>query len=276
MWNLCTYVQHICYMNFNTYAHRTIWKTYILHIYHIYLNMLHMCEIICYFYLGGRTPPSFFDRAVKLAQKNRGLAKSGTFPWMTRLVKWHRAVRRTEAPPCAFTWIMSFRCWGLKPSGPPAEPGEKDRIAPTIISSEMAKISSSCGRGVGAGGKAESGCDECLRAWRVEPFFSARTESELASLTAPLRSPTSSLEETRRAKEAIWSLKLWLVGPERNRTSLSLPVDTAYTEPQLTNTPKKTCQSTQIKNLSMIYNCYIIHSIERMLLSHLHSKPALV
>ena len=49
MWNLCTYVQHICYMNFNTYAHRTIWKTYILHIYHIYLNMLHMCKLYVIF-----------------------------------------------------------------------------------------------------------------------------------------------------------------------------------------------------------------------------------
>ena len=50
-----------------------------------------------------------------------------------------RAVRRSWPPP---VWpTMSFKCWGLKPSGPPAEPFGNDLMA-LITSSTDIKLES--------------------------------------------------------------------------------------------------------------------------------------
>ena len=51
----------------------------------------------------------------------------GVLQERTNVRKVARAVRRSWPPP---VWpTMSFKCWGLKPSGPPAEPFGNDLMA---------------------------------------------------------------------------------------------------------------------------------------------------
>ena len=45
------------------------------------------------------------------------------------ITKEMRADNNTAPPPSAEAPVMSLKCWGDKPSGLPAEPYEKERIA---------------------------------------------------------------------------------------------------------------------------------------------------
>ena len=65
----------------------------------------------------GLTPPSFLLKAKKLTPKNAGRAQSGVFPVRTKLTK---AVSEELSVPPTCLSVMSFKCWGRSPSGPPA------------------------------------------------------------------------------------------------------------------------------------------------------------
>ena len=77
----------------------------------------------------GRTPPSFLDRPIKVAPKKKGRANVGTFPATTRLMKLVKESMSSDSssPP---TFINTFfKCWGRRPSGPPADPVGKEQMA---------------------------------------------------------------------------------------------------------------------------------------------------
>ena len=66
-----------------------------------------------------------------------------------------RALSNAGPPLSANASIMPFRCCGESPSGPPAEPFGKERMALAIVSSE---IEGERPESSGSGGSWESGC----------------------------------------------------------------------------------------------------------------------
>ena len=65
----------------------------------------------------GLTPPCFFRSAVRLAPKKKHRMDVGVLPSSTNWMKEARVGRRTWWLPLSD--IMSLKCWGLRPSGPP-------------------------------------------------------------------------------------------------------------------------------------------------------------
>ena len=123
-------------------------------------------------------------------------------------MKEERAVSSSLPPLSAEALVRSTKCCGRRPSGPPAEFHGNDIIACTI--SHSARNGSEV-FAAGANGKQEpGGCGRCfaLRADKVSSFNSA-VSSEQAILTAPLKSPPSSLEDTRLARFVVESLGMW-------------------------------------------------------------------
>ena len=148
----------------------------------------------------GLIPPSF-SRAIRVAPKKEGRIEAGQFSLMMKLVRAVRALRSAVPPASAEAPIMSCRCWGLRPSGPPADPLGKDRILRATSSSDTVRwlwASSSDGMSESGWG---SGCF-CLRAASVESLMSAIMSSEQAIRTAPLKSPSSILKATRVASRS--------------------------------------------------------------------------
>ena len=66
--------------------------------------------------------PLSFSRAIRVAPKKEGRIEAGQFPLMMWLVRAVRALRSAVPPASAEAPIMSFRCWGLRLSGPLADP----------------------------------------------------------------------------------------------------------------------------------------------------------
>ena len=117
------------------------------------------------------------------------------------LVKLVSALRRSLPPLSAETLIKSFKCWGRKPSQPPA------------IGTGMLEASGGIGILV-------SGCgDGCLdfKAAMVSLLRSAIKSSEQARRTAPLKSPSSSLVTTLVASAS----RFWERGFERGRIGVT-------------------------------------------------------
>ena len=81
-------------------------------------------------------PPDFLFRAVEFTQNN-GLIKTGTPPFKTQLIKFVRAVRTFCFNPGSLSLIKSFKTWGRKPEGLPAEPAGKDKMARRVSSSDV-------------------------------------------------------------------------------------------------------------------------------------------
>ena len=129
---------------------------------------------------------------------------SGVSPSRKRLAKAVRAQRRRCPPIPAEALVKSSKCWGRSPSGPPAEPLGKERIACATAPSLTTKAPSSSWLS-GGGGMLESGCGAgCfdLKAAIVDSFASATESSEQAKRTAPLKSPSSNYTETLVAKDS--------------------------------------------------------------------------
>ena len=111
----------------------------------------------------------------------------------------------------------SFRCWGRKPSGPPADPAGKDQMADRTCEEDT-----SWGVGLGSGGVEPAergwrgGCFS-LSLLRVEASTGAKDSSELTIFTAPRKFPSSSFAATQAAKDLKGSLEdtnvnSWVVG----------------------------------------------------------------
>ena len=77
----------------------------------------------------GLTPPSFLLKTKRLAPKNAGRAQSGVFPARTKLTK---AVSEEQSVPHICLSIMSFKCWGRRPSGLLRIPEEMFGLQPTL------------------------------------------------------------------------------------------------------------------------------------------------
>ena len=118
-------------------------------------------------------------------------------------------VRSSLPPLSAEALVRPTKCCGWRPSGPPAELHGNDLIACTI--SPSARNGSEV-FAAGANGKQEpGGSGGCFAptADKVSSFISANVSSEQANLTAPLTSPSSSLEDTRLARFVVESLGMW-------------------------------------------------------------------
>ena len=115
-------------------------------------------------------------------------------PSSTMLTNLVSASSKLGSPPPVALAIMSFRCWGHSPSKPPAEPHGKVRMALATSSSDT-WIDDTLG---GAAGKLELGWGAgCLSQSdaSASSLRSAIESSEEANLTAPLKSPSSSLAD---------------------------------------------------------------------------------
>ena len=73
----------------------------------------------------GRIPPSFLVNGNKDAPKKRGRTASGMLPARIKLQK--SAMDSHTLPP-TLSSLKSFRCCGLSPSLPPADPGANERM----------------------------------------------------------------------------------------------------------------------------------------------------
>ena len=84
----------------------------------------------------GLTPPSFLFCAVRVTPKKQGWANEATSPARTKLSKMFRDCSTTLPPFPAEILIMSFKCWGRSPPGPPAELHRKEQMALTTSSDD--------------------------------------------------------------------------------------------------------------------------------------------
>src|SRR6218665_3208130 len=75
----------------------------------------------------GLRPPDFLESAMRLPPNNMGLTSTGQAPRSKMLINPVIFFRSAED---VSRWLASSRrCWGRRPSGPPAEPDGKERIA---------------------------------------------------------------------------------------------------------------------------------------------------
>ena len=77
----------------------------------------------------GRTPPFSFPKGIRVAPKKTCLTEGSVPPRSTRLIKAVKDWRSLTPGPSADGLVRSFRCCGRRPSGPPADPLGKERIA---------------------------------------------------------------------------------------------------------------------------------------------------
>ena len=76
----------------------------------------------------GLMPPSFLASAHKDAPQKTGWISTGTWPLRHMLANSvSRATSRWPASPADL--VRSFKCWGRRPSGPPADPGKNALMA---------------------------------------------------------------------------------------------------------------------------------------------------
>ena len=89
----------------------------------------------------GLTPPSFLERAIKVAWKNLEHTADGIFPPSTIPFAniTNASNRLLDASPNAFN-VRSLRGCGVKPSGPPLEPFLKDLRLPVMSSTETVML----------------------------------------------------------------------------------------------------------------------------------------
>ena len=131
-----------------------------------------------------------------MAPKKYGRIERGVLPSRTREEKAAKAEMSVEFS--SPDLVRSFRCCGRRPSGPPADPAGKEMTA--FITS--ASDTTMGGGEVGVGGMLHpSGGDGCLssKADKVAALEGAIVQ---AKRIAPLKSPSSSLDETRRPKDS--------------------------------------------------------------------------
>lgn len=86
--------------------------------------------------------------AVNLAPKNKWWISTGVSPFKTRDIKVVMKKERRGQTQWG-TLRRSFRCWGCRPSGPPAEPAGKDRITFATWPGDTEIGRKSAGKGTG-------------------------------------------------------------------------------------------------------------------------------
>ena len=84
----------------------------------------------------GRTPPFFLRRAMRLAQKNTCRTNVGVRPSRMWVMNKESACTNSLPPLSADSLVKSFKWCGRNPSGPPADPHGKERMALTTSFSE--------------------------------------------------------------------------------------------------------------------------------------------
>lgn len=126
----------------------------------------------------------------------RGAMLSGQVPASKMFIRAVRDVKRTD--PTSLQLIRSRICWGRIPSGPPADPAGKERIARIISPSVVWNASELGGR---SGDPDESSAGGCLVRSSSKDSASASIGRSLEQriLTAARMLPSSSLDDTARA-----------------------------------------------------------------------------
>ena len=87
----------------------------------------------------GLMPPSSLFRAIREAPKKKERMEGGVLPKKMKLRNLERESNRAFPPSPEAGSVMSFKCWGRSPSGPPAEPLRNDFIAMITSSHEKSK-----------------------------------------------------------------------------------------------------------------------------------------
>ena len=82
-----------------------------------------------------RMPPSFLFKAQSEAPQNTGWISLGKRPARHKLENCVRSVSSLLPASPVDAHVKSFKCCGRRPSGPPADPGMKDLIAPRMSDS---------------------------------------------------------------------------------------------------------------------------------------------
>ena len=75
--------------------------------------------------------------AVREEPKKNGQTALGVLPCRMTFTKDVRALSSSGLPPSAEVPVMSLMCWGVRPSGPPADPFGKEQIASATAFSEI-------------------------------------------------------------------------------------------------------------------------------------------
>ena len=159
----------------------------------------------------GRTPPPFFPngirRAPASAERHAGESRPQAKSLQTRANSCNR--RRYAA-----VGRSHFRCWGIRPEKPPAEPGAKDRKA--SLTSSTVK-SSPTGRSAGRqNGSEAAGWSACRAAWTSSgtgKLFWERIRAAFES--APSRTARRAARRTAGGMTSGSSACRWLCDRER-------------------------------------------------------------
>jgi len=151
----------------------------------------------------GRIPPDFFSSVIKLPPKSTGLTCSRQ---LTKPVSAERS-----SGPDSLQLIISRKCCRRTPSGPPADPGGKERTARITSSSVIWTATVGCGSGMEPQSDGGAGCLSTSCAYTLS-VFCAGLSSEHTILIAARMFPPSILAETAFASRVAASvdLVLWL------------------------------------------------------------------
>lgn len=200
------------------------------------------------------TPPSLSSKATKEVQKKVG--RMDVWVLASRM-RFERDVSSQQGATACLSWesVMSLRCWGLKPSGPSADPFGKECMACKTSSSitEDERIGSWV-----CGGMQESGCGARCFCWvfGVESLISAQ---EQVRRTAPPKIAFLQLcghygSRGVRRCSVLWVLPLVLGCPARRWVWIvflgDLPVDGLRHAPALASSLKDAIPR------GMIVGCY--------------------
>ena len=131
------------------------------------------------------------------------------------------ATRRRESESSV---SISFRCWGVSPSGPPDEPGGNDRSSCRIVEVFTVMDESEAAGSGGLGVRLSAdlvGCFSCSFAI-VSASIGAGVSSEQIRRTAALKFPSSSLLVTAAASNSSLSFFLLLLPCRRSVSGSSI------------------------------------------------------
>ena len=164
----------------------------------------------CCLLLLGRMPPSFFLRAVILAEKNRIRAKS--LIWPLRKVLTREVRLRIRRFPASAVWleIRSWRWMGLRPTTPPPLLPENERIASRISWEDVVIEGMFVGIGMISIFYGAGGCLDC----RLSSTSGVMLHNMSSDATARTAAATSLTDKWWLTS---WRRRLWLSIAEGRR-----------------------------------------------------------
>src|SRR6218665_203721 len=156
----------------------------------------------------GLRPPDFLESAMRLPPNNMGLTSTGQAPRSKMLINPVISFRSAED---VSRWLASSRrCWGHRPSGPPAEPDGKERSVRAWKTSETI--------GVGVNWVFTSQETEVLQVWCGRATLVTKNANSCTNISILQFGGDSSQEDVRAftwgsvPSPRSYSLHRWLCG----------------------------------------------------------------